>query len=119
MEVDARPGRRQRTAEQLPDLARDADADRVGETISSAPPATRRSASAVTRPGSTGPSNGQPNAVPSVTVARIPSSRARATIRSAAAAASSTEAFAFSRLKLSETATVRCASASPAAASRS
>ena len=48
-----------------------------------APPPRARPASSRTRPGSIAPSNGQPNAVPIVTVARIPSSCARATIRTA------------------------------------
>ena len=52
-----------------------------------------RSASSSTRAGSTAPSNGQPNATPIVTVARMPSARARATMRVAAASDSSGEAF--------------------------
>ncbi len=52
----------------------------------------KRSASASTAPGSTGPSNGQPNATLIVTVA---GRSAAARIRSTRAAASSTDAFAF------------------------
>jgi hypothetical protein len=43
------------------------------KTISSAPAIANRSANATTRAGSTAPSNGQPNDVPIVTVARMPS----------------------------------------------
>ena len=56
------------------DLPRDGDADRVGEDdlvrARGGQPLRERRA---TRPGSTAPSNGQPNATPIVTVARTPS----------------------------------------------
>ena len=70
-----------RLGDELPDLARHADADRVREDdLVRAGAGDELPASSSTWPGSTAPSNGQPNATPIVTVARMPSACARATI---------------------------------------
>ena len=61
--------------------------------ISSAPAAAIRPTWSTTTPGSTRPSNGQPNAAPSVAVARRPASWAAAIMAAAPAAASSTVVF--------------------------
>ena len=62
-----------------------------------------RPAWSATTPGSTLPSNGQPNAAPSVAVARRPASWAAAMIAAAAVAASSRPMFWLRRANVSVT----------------
>ncbi len=64
------------------------------KTISSAPSVTASSARPSTLTGSTGPSNGQPNATEIETVLGTPSALARASTRAAVASDSSTVWFA-------------------------
>ena len=88
-------------------------------TISSGPAAATSAASSTTRAGSTRPSNGHPKAVEIVTFERNPSSRARATIRSAAATESATEEPWLRSLNVSLAAKAKCTSSRPVASSRS
>ena len=114
MQVDAdRDAERRDAADEVAHLARHADADVSATAISSAPALANRAASSATRPGSTAPSNGQPNATPIVTVARMPSAAARSTIRSPAATPSSTDAPALRRSNSSVAANAKCTSSSP------
>ena len=85
----------------------------------SGPADATSAASSSTRPSSTRPSNGQPNATLIVTAERIPSVRARSTMRRAPAADSATEAFWFRRLNDSVAPKEKRTSSSPEATSRS
>ena len=103
----------------MPDLPRNADADRVGEDDLVGAACTSRAAISRTRAGSIAPSNGQPNEVPIVTVARMPSSCARATIRSADCVESSTVVPWLRWLNSSLAANAKCTSSSPVSRRRS
>ena len=85
-------------------------------TTSPAPAATSRSARSATTPGSTSPSNGQPN---EQLIVAVDGRSATARIRSTRAAASSSEAFPFRWLNDSVAASVTLTRPRPVAASRS
>ena len=92
------------------------DADRVGEDDLPRPAVTSRSARSATTPGSTSPSNGQPN---EQLIVAVVGRSATPRIRSTRAAASSSDAFPFRWLKDSVAASVTLTRSSGVAASRS
>ena len=111
---------RHRLADELRHLARHADADRVGEDdLVGAGVRELLARSRGRGRGRRRPRTGSRTTTPIVTVARIPSSCARATIAPAAASDSSGEAFWLRRLNVSVAAKATCTSSSPVAASRS
>ena len=85
-------------------------------TTSPAPAATSRSARSATTPGSTSPSNGQPN---ETLIVAVEGRSATARIRSTRAAASSSDALPFRWLNVSVAASVTLTRSSGVAASRS
>ena len=89
------------------------------KTISSAPPAGEPAGEIEHVPGSTAPSNGQPNAAPIVDGRANPVGVRPRTIRSAVSTDSSTDAFGLRWLKVSVAAKAKCTSSRPVASRRS